>query len=130
MSKTIIRYVEEQIGRPVPIVTGTPDIRKIRKIEEEIFGEAMTLYPGDWKDIARDTHWKDHARHSFDYVAPGCVWCEDHRQDRERIKAEAEAKYAEPTRKAWTSWMCWAFGSGAWIFITGFILFVLSFCGG
>lgn len=104
MSRMIVQYIEEQVRQPVPVISGTPDYWEIRKIEEEIFGEAMTLYPGDWREITKESHWKHHARYSFDYAAPGCVWCEDHRQDRVRAMAEVEAKYAKPARR-WNDWV-------------------------
>jgi len=128
VSNKIIRYVEDQITKPVPIIRGVPDHRLIRKIEKEIHGEPITPYPGThWHDEwDRDYHWKHHARYAHgDHAKQGCMWCEDARRDRLVIKAEAEAKYAPEKRRIPVPVKIALVGFGTWVMIMGFILFLV-----
>jgi hypothetical protein len=74
----------EQIinNHQISLVPGVPDYRAIRKIEQEIHGEPLTPYPGEWDEISRVYHHKIHLRYTSMYIS-GCLWCEDRRQDRE-----------------------------------------------
>lgn len=125
MSKSIIRYVDEQIGQPVPIITGTPDHWKIRKAEREIYGEPLTPYPGDqWNDNwDQDFHWKHHSYIST-FSMPGCMWCEDTRRESEMISAE-RAKPAKVRRKIPFAVKAAAVGFGVWLGIMSFMTLVI-----
>jgi hypothetical protein len=95
----------EQIinNHQISLVPGVPDYRAIRKIEQEIHGEPLTPYPGEWDEISRVYHHKIHLRYTSMYIS-GCLWCEDRRQDREWAKAEMEVEAKRRKPRYWNPW--------------------------
>jgi len=77
--------------------TGTPDVYKIRMLEEELLGDRYTEYPGSqWREITREQH-LDHSAYYMGYPPSsgydiGCLWCEDDYRRGKILEAEARTR--------------------------------------
>lgn len=95
MNQDLTKLVE---NHRITLVSGKPDYRAIRKIEQEIHGEPITEYPGEWKNYSRDQHLEWHTRYmtfpNGHRVYDGCMWCEDACRDLEATKAGLAVKHA------------------------------------
>lgn len=82
----------------IMLVPGTPDYRMIRKIEQEIHGEPLTPYPGEWDDVSRKRH-RDH--YAYGHPIARCLWCRDDQLDYQVTEANIDAKAAADRLAQW-----------------------------